>query len=137
MEELARDLRKSSTDAEFLLWNSLRNRNLSRFKFRRQHPIPPYIVDFVCLEQHLVVELDGGQHVENARGDEARTAFLRSKGFRVIRFWNEEVLKETSDVLEEILHSLIPLTPALSPQAGRGSRLARHPGFFPEKGVMA
>jgi len=106
VEKLARKLRKASTDAELRLWLQLKNRNLGGFKFRRQHPIPPYVVDFVCIEQKLIVELDGGQHAEQTARDAERTAFLESKGFRVIRFWNDEALKQTNAVLEEILRQL-------------------------------
>ena len=106
MEELARKLRKSSTDAELRLWLHLKNRGLGGFKFRRQHPIPPYVVDFVCLEQKLIVELDGGQHAEQIARDAERTACLVSKGFRVIRFWNDDALKQIDAVLEEILRQL-------------------------------
>ncbi len=106
MEKLAQKLRKSSTDTELRLWLQLKNRNLGGFKFRRQHPIPPYIVDFVCLEQKLIVELDGGQHAEQTVRDAERTACLESKGFRIIRFWNDDALKQTDAVLEEILRQL-------------------------------
>ena len=120
MEQLARKLRKSSTDTELRLWLQLKNRNLGGFKFRRQHPIPPYVVDFVCLEQKLIVELDGGQHVEQTARDAERTACLESKGFRIIRFWNDDALKQTHTVLEEILRQLG--TPHPSPLPASGER---------------
>jgi very-short-patch-repair endonuclease len=103
---IARGLRYASTDAEKYLWSRIRNRNLGGFKFRRQHPLPPYAVDFVCLDRTLVLELDGGQHLEQVEADERRSAFLRAKGFRIIRFWNDDVLKQTDAVLEEILAQL-------------------------------
>lgn len=106
MEEIARKLRRASTDAELKLWHHLRNRNLIGQKFRRQHPLPPYIVDFVCIESKLIVELDGGQHLEQVSRDDKRTAFLETLGFRVIRFWNDDVLLEPDLVLEEILRNL-------------------------------
>jgi len=97
--EFARSLRKSHTDAETRLWSLLRGRRLAGKKFRRQHQIPPYVVDFYCDEARLVVEADGGQHAGSRRRDEARTAFLEGKGMRVIRFWNNEVLESTEAVL--------------------------------------
>ena len=86
--------------------------------FRRQHPIPPYIVDFVCIKQKLIVELDGGQHVAQIASDAERTAFLESNGFRVIRFWNDEMLKQTDAVLEEILRQLNAPHPCPLPASG-------------------
>jgi very-short-patch-repair endonuclease len=87
----ARGLRASSTKAESLLWAKLRNRQLAGAKFVRQEPIGPYVVDFVCRKQKLVIEVDGGQHAQSAH-DAGRDAFLRARGFRVMRFWNNEVL---------------------------------------------
>ena len=118
MNKFARQLRESSTDTEMRLWLQLKNRSLGGFKFRRQHPIPPYIVDFVCIEQRLIVELDGGQHAEQATSDAERTAFLESKGFRIIRFWNDEALKQTNAVLEEILRQLHAPHPRPLPMNG-------------------
>jgi very-short-patch-repair endonuclease len=111
MESLAKKLRKSSTDAELRLWLHLKNRSLGGFKFRRQHPMSPYVVDFVCLEQKLIIELDGGQHAEQVARDAERTAFLEAKGYRLIRFWNDDVLKQTDIVLEEILRQLLAAHP--------------------------
>ena len=108
LTRLAKQLRQNSTDAERLLWRHLRNRQLAGFKFRRQVVIGRYIVDFCCLEQKLVVELDGGQHVDNVEYDDARTAYLESLGYRVIRFWNDDALVRTSDVLEQVLLALAP-----------------------------
>ena len=107
------------TDAEKLLWQHLRNRQLGEYKFRLQRPIGPYIVDFVCLEKKLVIEVDGGQHAGEMELDSKRSDYLKEKGYRVMRFWNNEVLKETESVLTVILSSLdgtSPLTPALSPR---------------------
>ena len=95
----ARKLRKQSTDAESALWNLLRNRQLTGHKFRRQAPIGKYIVDFLCFERNLVVELDGGQHQEQTGYDTERTRVLESRGHRVIRFWNNLVLEDTDAVL--------------------------------------
>jgi very-short-patch-repair endonuclease len=83
-----------------------------RFKFRRQHPIPPYIVDFICLERGLIVELDGGQHQIMAAEDCRWTRFLEQCGYRVIRFWNDQVLKQTAEVLEEIIRNLNEPSPS-------------------------
>ncbi len=113
----ARTLRKEQTDAEKRLWYFLRDRRLGGFKFRRQHPVGPYIVDLVCVESGLIVELDGGQHVEQARYDSRRSAYLEEQGFRVLRFWNDDVLKQTGDVLASILDALSP-SPQPSPPAG-------------------
>jgi very-short-patch-repair endonuclease len=90
----ARELRRDSTEAEHRLWSHLRNKSLG-VKFRRQHPIGPFIVDFFSLEAKLVVEIDGGQHDEDdkRRADESRTKFLEDRGYRILRFWNNEVLQ--------------------------------------------
>ncbi len=111
----ARALRRSSTDAEAQLWNRLRNRQLLGLKFRRQHPIGPYYADFACLEIRLVVELDGGQHVEDAVRDARRAAAMAAQGFTTLRFWNHEVLGQMDAVLEAIrLAAEAALTPTLS-----------------------
>ena len=86
--------------------NRLRRRQLGGFKFRRQHPIGRYICDFVCLEAAVIVELDGSQHVTDAPYDANRDAFLRSTGFRVLRFWNGDVLSRTDSVVETIFEAL-------------------------------
>jgi very-short-patch-repair endonuclease len=103
MKRKARVLRKNQTDAESLLWHHLRDRRLAGHKFRRQHPIGAFIADFVCVEHRIVVELDGGQHSLRVEDDNRRSAFLKSKGYEVVRFWNHEVLKDTQAVLEFIL----------------------------------
>jgi very-short-patch-repair endonuclease len=103
--ERARQLRLLSTDAERRMWSALRNRRLLRYKFRRQHPIGQYVVDFVCTEHRLVVELDGGQHANN-QADMRRTLWLKSQGWKVIRFWNNDVLANTGGVIETILRVL-------------------------------
>jgi very-short-patch-repair endonuclease len=104
----SRNLRRDQSDAESKLWFLLRDRKLCEVKFRRQHPIGRFIVDFCCLERHLIVELDGGQHAEQKakEADIERATFLRSKGYRVLRFWNHEVLLETEEVLERIFDVL-------------------------------
>lgn len=103
----AKNLRKSQTDAEKLLWQKLRNRQLAEAKFKRQYVFGRYIVDFVCLEQNLIVEVDGGQHSEQKDYDQKRGAYLNKQGFRVVRFWNNEVMNETETVLEVIRNALI------------------------------
>ncbi|HWP93495.1 MAG TPA: endonuclease domain-containing protein [Thermodesulfobacteriota bacterium] len=98
----ARELRKNPTDAERKLWKHLRLRQLDGHKFRRQHPIGPYIVDFACLEKRLIVEVDGGQHSERVVYDEERSEWLESQGFRILRFWDNEVLTSV-DVVKEVI----------------------------------
>jgi len=115
MNQRARQLRKSQTDAENRLWGFLRNRRLCGFKFRRQYPIPPYIADFVCVEAGLIIEIDGGQHASEQLRDEERSPFLKSVGYRTVRFWNNDVLLRTNEVLEAILQELgHPSPPPLS-----------------------
>ncbi|MDO9619497.1 MAG: DUF559 domain-containing protein [Pseudomonas sp.] len=99
-KQRARELRAAATDAESLLWRHLRSGQLGGIKFRRQHPMPPYILDFYCEAARLVVELDGPQHGEEI--DAQRTLSLEARGVMVLRFWNDQVLKETVPVLEEI-----------------------------------
>ena len=103
----ARALRRQATDAESMLWKYLRSHRLNGFKFRRQVIIDPYIVDFACLEAKLIVEADGGQHVDQMAYDQRRTALLESMGFRVLRFWNHEILSELQSVLGQIESALI------------------------------
>lgn len=107
LQHRARELRTTQTDAEQRLWRSLRNRQLEGYKFRRQRPIGPYIADFICLDAKLIVEVDGGQHAEQIGYDAARTAFFEEQGYRVLRFWNTEVLTETEAVLESIRLALL------------------------------
>ena len=104
----AKRLRRDATQAEQILWQQLRNRRLAGLKFRRQMPIGPYVVDFICLEQGLVIEVDGSQHgtQANQMHDEARTAYLNQQGFRVIRVWNNDVLSRIEVVLAHIWLSL-------------------------------
>ncbi len=119
----ARNLRKQQTEAEKRLWYHFRNRHFQGVKFRRQYIIEPYIVDFVCLEKKLVIEIDGSQHAENLCYDTSRTNFLNSKGYHVMRFWNNEVLMQTEAVLESILSALDSFHPhpVPLPQAGEGT----------------
>ena len=102
----ARQLRRASTDAEQRLWSVLRDRQLGNYKFRRQTPIGGYIVDFVCKEQRLVIELDGGRHQQRADSDRKRTEVLESLGYRVLRFWNRDVFDDLESVVDAILLEL-------------------------------
>ena len=102
----ARKLRKKLTDVENKLWSQLRGRQVSGVKFRRQHPIGPFIVDFCCVERGLVVELDGSQHAERNAADERRTRLIERSGYRVLRFWDNEVLINLYGVLERISEAL-------------------------------
>lgn len=113
----ARGLRLGMTDAVQALWHRLHNRQLAGCKFRRQHEIDRHVVDFVCTERMLVVELDGGQHLEQQGYDAARTRYFQSRGYRVLRFWNNDVLTNIESVLEVLVApgKPRPLTPALSP----------------------
>lgn len=102
--EAARSLRKNMTDAEQLLWHCLRRKQLGGFRFRRQHPLEQFVLDFFCHEARLAVELDGGQHNEpDVRAkDDQRTAFLNNQGIQVVRFWNREVFQNLEGVLQTI-----------------------------------
>jgi adenine-specific DNA-methyltransferase len=106
LKRFKKSLRKSPTDPERILWHHLRNRNFQNYKFRRQHILCGYIVDFICLETKLVIELDGGQHVERTDYDSARTLKLEADGFQVLRFWNNEIFNKIDDVLEIIYEAL-------------------------------
>lgn len=104
LKDRARNLRHNSTDAETKLWSRLRNRQLAGAKLRRQVPLGPYIADFLCADARLIVELDGGQHTTEV--DAVRTAWLEAQGFRVIRFWNNDVLSNVEGVLIRISEEL-------------------------------
>ena len=123
MKYRARALRKNLTDAEKLLWRHLRDRQLDGCKFRRQHPIGKFIVDFVCVEKKLVIEVDGGQHATKVEADLQRSEYLRKRGYSTLRFWNNEVLQKTESVLEAVLLSLSEDAPSprpSPPNRGRG-----------------
>ncbi len=128
MQSTARRLRKNPTEAERLLWRHLRLRQLGGWKFRRQQPVGPYIVDFVCLEKRLIVEVDGGQHAAQVDKDAQRAAWLEAEGFRVLRFWNTEVLRDREAVQETIRAALgVGDCPPFSvlPRKGGGGRKPR------------
>ena len=114
----AKKLRSNLTDAERRLWYHLRAHRFDGHKFKRQVPIGHYVVDFACLGRKLIIEVDGGQHADNAK-DTVRDSYLRSHGFRVLRFWNNDVLKNTDGVLEMIVSALA--------NAPLPARSARHP----------
>ena len=131
INQLSKNLRKNQTKAEIKIWRHLKNRALAGYKFRRQCSIGPYIVDFVCFGKMVVIEIDGGQHALQIQKDACRTGDLESRGFRVMRFWNHEVLADTDSVLNTILTELVnsPSSPALLPQ-GEGSRLTDTQSVF-------
>ena len=106
MATLSRQFRSNQTDAERRLWRELRDRRFLGFKFRRQHPVPSYVVDFACIEKKLVVGLDGGQHAVHTEKDADRTRYLEAQGFRVLRFWNNEVLGNIEGVLATLREAL-------------------------------
>ena len=118
----AKALRTRQTDAEIKLWSHLRGHRLNGYKFKRQARLASFIVDFACLEARLIIELDGSQHLES-EADQHRDRMLLNQGYRVLRFWNDAVLKETEAVLEVILAALdaAPL-PNPSPAGGRGAK---------------
>ena len=106
LHQRAKAMRQEMSEAEAKLWQHLRASRLNGYKFRRQQPMGHYIVDFMCVTPKLIVKADGGQHTEQAAYDHARTAYLNSLGFTVLRFWNHEILQQTNDVLAEILRVL-------------------------------
>ncbi|MDX2073634.1 MAG: DUF559 domain-containing protein [Alphaproteobacteria bacterium] len=111
----ARALRRNSTDAEQILWSILRDRQLNGYKFRRQHPIEKYVLDFYCDSAKLAIELDGGQHAEQQTYDETRTKFLEMRGIKVLRFWNNDVLENLEGVFDTIEKALNDSTPSPNP----------------------
>jgi len=131
----AKALRSTMTDTEQFVWYRLRARRFQGFKFRRQVPLGRYVVDYVCFEKKLIVELDGGQHAEQQEYDEARTQYLEKSDYRVLRFWNHDVLKDW-EVVEEVIWRALqayglrgdgstspcPLTPNPSPSGGEGNQ---------------
>jgi very-short-patch-repair endonuclease len=123
-KKFSRSLRKQPTDAERFLWQRLRGQQLG-VGFRRQHPFLHYVLDLVCLDRKLVIEVDGGQHAEGQR-DRSRDSALQAAGFKVLRFWNNEVLTQTDAVVEQIVRELAlsslvtPSPPPPLPLKGRG-----------------
>lgn len=123
--ERARDLRNESTNAEQILWRQLKGSRLQGLKFSRQMPIAGYFADFVCRSHRLIVELDGSQHVDASAYDATRTQALEAAGYRVVRFWNNDLTSNMAGVLETILTAAIGTerapTPQPPPASGRGS----------------
>ena len=126
LTHLAKGLRKRSTDVERLLWSRLRAGRFEDLKFKRQHPIGQYIADFVCLERKLIIELDGGQHSlpDDIVKDRQRDAWLEKEGYTVVRFWDNEVLMNTSGVLEAIRERLYRAPSPQSPPLEGGEVMA-------------
>ena len=137
LTRLARDLRRKSTDTERRLWSALRSRRLHPYKFRRQFAIGPFIVDFACTKCLLIVEADGSQHAGNPM-DDRRTAWLEARGWRVLRFWDNDILINIDGVTEGILNALrkrealalprLRRGPLPLPQCGRGAELLDRSG---------
>ncbi len=126
----AKTLRRNLTDAEQKLWYHLRAHRFMGRKFKRQKPLGRYVVDFICLEEKLIIELDGGQHAESVEYDQERDSWLRSEGYTVLRFWNNELMNEAESVLERIRLALKyealsseTLSPGPSPVNGRGEEV--------------
>ena len=117
MLDNAKALRSNQTEAEQRLWYHLRAHRFMGLKFKRQKPMGRYIVDFVCMEQRLIIELDGGQHAGQVAYDQQRDAWLHSQGYTVLRFWNNDVMQQLEGVLEQIR---LALSPGPSPASGRG-----------------
>ncbi len=117
MLDSAKALRSNQTEAEQRLWYHLRAHRFMGLKFKRQKPLGRYIVDFVCMEQRLIIELDGGQHAEQVAYDQQRDAWLRGQGYTVLRFWNNDVMQQLEGVLEQIR---LALSPGPSLASGRG-----------------
>jgi len=123
LQQRARQLRKSMTGVEKKLWNRLRRRQLGNLRFRRQVPFDKYIVDFACFEPKIIIELDGSQHAMQIAYDHQRTIFLQSFGYKVLRFWNNEISGDIKNVLQTIWNVCIPPSAlrAPSPDVGRPS----------------
>jgi very-short-patch-repair endonuclease len=116
----ARELRRNTTDTERKLWHHIRDKQIESFRFRRQRPIGKYIVDFICLEANLVIELDGGQHAEQLQYDTERTKYLTAQGLHVLRYWNNDVMQNIEGVLRDIRVALMQRTPSQpSPRKGK------------------
>lgn len=125
LRDCARRLRRQQTETEHRLWARLRARQLCAAKFRRQHPIGPFIAEFWRLEHRVVIELDGGQHATRAEADERRSAFLERRGYRVLRFWDNEVMEDIEAVLEQIAAVLKDPHPNPLPVRAREERHPR------------
>jgi very-short-patch-repair endonuclease len=120
LKDRAKAMRSSATPAEHRLWQILRGKRFDGYKFKRQLPLDAYIADFACLARRLIVEADGGQHGQDSR-DERRDAYLRAQGFRILRFWNDDIFDNEAGVLTRILEALQSPLPNPSPARGRGA----------------
>jgi very-short-patch-repair endonuclease len=120
IKAFVKSLRKRSTDAESLLWKHLRAKRLKGLKFRRQEPIGKYIADFVCYEKQIIIEVDGGQHSIDKDRDNERDIWFKGEGFKVLRFWNNEVLTDTEAVLTAIMISCLESPSPSSPPIDGG-----------------
>jgi very-short-patch-repair endonuclease len=118
LTHIARSLRKRPTEAERVLWRHLRARQLEGLKFRRQQPMGDYVVDFACLQKGVIVELDGSQHAVEKAKDDRRDKWLEQEGFKVLRFWDNEVLADTEGVLEVIRDNCLSQPPLTPPPKG-------------------
>ena len=128
LADVAKRLRHGMTDAERVLWREVRAHRFAGFKFKRQEPLGLYVVDFVCYEAKLIVELDGGQHANQQEPDAKRTRWLESRGFRVLRFWNNDVLTNIEGVMQEIEKEITRPSPPLPgplPPRGEGDSDAK------------
>ena len=121
---LAKTLRRKQTDTERYLWRQLRAKQIKGLKFRRQVPIGPYIVDFVCFEKKLIIECDGGQHSERINEDTKRDTWLQRKGFKVLRFWNNEIIQKRQSVLDHIFQVCDEKSPSPSSPPIKGGENA-------------
>ncbi|MBN1822710.1 MAG: endonuclease domain-containing protein [Endomicrobiales bacterium] len=128
---LAKNFRKSSTKTENCLWFLIKNRQLEGVKFRRQEPLGRYIVDFVSYDKKLIIELDGGQHTFSSEQDKKRDVWFRKKGYEVLRFWDNEVLKNKNGVLEIIRKKL--LTPHLTSPSRGEEQIAGNKSLISER----
>ena len=133
----ARQMRRQSTDAERLLWSKLRDRRMMNCKFRRQYPMGRYIVDFVCRKRNIIIEIDGGHHIDQQDYDTVRTEWLQSQGFEVIRYWDNDVLTQLDSVLESIGNALEKCgkQPSPSPAASSANGSATPPKAKPSRQV--
>ncbi|MGI6595714.1 MAG: DUF559 domain-containing protein [Elusimicrobia bacterium] len=121
LKNRAQKLRKQSTDTEKFLWKHLRNKQITGIKFRRQQPVGKYIVDFISCEMKIIIEVDGGQHTINRAKDIKRDRYLNKEGYKVLRFWDNEVLTNIEGVIEVIMRHLSP-SPLPSPLKGEGEK---------------
>ncbi|MEW6516108.1 MAG: endonuclease domain-containing protein [candidate division FCPU426 bacterium] len=115
MKDFRKQLRENMTDVERKLWYSLKDRRFGGLKFRRQHPIGPYVVDFYCAEKHLVVELDGGQHAMNEKQDQEWSRYLELQGYKIIRFWNNDIQNNIEGVLQRLSEYICDPSPSPLP----------------------